>query len=73
MNGIFMLYYPINGMNNAIKERMMRNFVRSGKDMVSEAELLRGMKVKGNRKAIERILRKNFQEEEVDLGREWIE
>lgn len=60
-------------MNDAIKEKMMRNFVRTGKDMVSDAELLRGIKIKGNQKAIERIIKENFQEEEVGIEREWIE
>lgn len=60
-------------MNDAIKEKMIRNFVRTGKDMVSDAELLRGIKIKGNQKVIERIIRENFQEEEVGIEREWIE
>lgn len=60
-------------MNDAIKEKMIRNFVRTGKDMVSDAELLRGIKIKGNQKAIERIIKENFQEEEVGIEREWIE
>ncbi len=60
-------------MDDAIKERMIQNFVRSGKDMVTNAELLRDIKVKGNWKVIERVIRENFQEEEVGLEREWIE